>query len=719
MSTSTVQLRLQIVGQQAQQQMQRLNLNINQGQQQQRQNLNQILNVQQRINTSTQQNGRYGQQQLRTGQSMVQTNRLLAQILQQQQRQSSLITQQLRQQQRDYQLQLNTLRQQVTASNQLRQNLQQAGQAQRNHTANAQNGAGGSGWGAKAAAVGGAVIGAASVLQEPIQRTVNYDRDLHYASQKLSNNSEDWKTVKNWMNSTVVDNAKKGGVNRDQSFLAMDSLIATGAYNDDNLEKMKGNLAKAHFEAAKSALASGGDILDFANVGTAAKSRGLDESKAQAMVIKADDLGAMSAKDLAKVLPAQLGALPADKVNGERQFAQLVALNEVAMNTAGDANEAANNVKNLLTKMYSDDTNKRLKKDYKIDLPQLYAKGKDAGKTDFDVLNRVVDSILAKDQNAKSLVAKIKSAGDDKDKLNILKTQQGIFEQSGLAAILPDMQSLMALVAANRYGDNWEKMTNVALTEGEATRDKKYDYNQKELASYGFNAADVVRKDGEFQTLQSTVQKLGKMGVKLSELTDQYPPLTKAMGTAELALKALAVAGAGAAVGSLVAGRGGAVATSGGAAAAGATLASGSALATAGQFALAGGLGYGIGTGIRNMYMTKETGQKFDDFLGEKIAQLWQYMPDFVGGDTARESVEAQAKYDEMIAQQESQNQKIEEQTQLSKDLSNKLSTLITVTQQNKPVVNINGGSLVDQISQHAAKEEKRHGVDLLSYGQK
>ena len=136
-------------------------------------------------------------------------------------------------------------------------------------------------------------------------------------------------------------------------------------------------------------------------------------------------------------------------------------------------------------------------------------------------------------------------------------------------------------------------------------------------------------------------------------------------------------AGVGAAVGGMIAGRGGAVATSGGAAAAGATLASGSALATAGQFALAAALGYGGGTVVRNMYMTTETGQKFDDFLGEKIAQLWQYMPDFVGGDTARESVEAQAKYDEMIAQQESQNQKIEEQTQLSKDLSNKLSTFI------------------------------------------
>jgi hypothetical protein len=76
------------------------------------------------------------------------------------------------------------------------------------------------------------------------------------------------------------------------------------------------------------------------------------------------------------------------------------------------------------------------------------------------------------------------------------------------------MQSLMALVAANRYGDNWEKMTNVAMTEGVQTRDLKYEYNQKELASFGLNAADVVRKDGEFQTLQSTVQQTRENGSK-------------------------------------------------------------------------------------------------------------------------------------------------------------------------------------------------------------
>ncbi|MDA0698148.1 MAG: phage tail tape measure protein [Proteobacteria bacterium] len=59
----------------------------------------------------------------------------------------------------------------------------------------------------------------------------------------------------------------------------------------------------------------------------------------------------------------------------------------------------------------------------------------------------------------------------------------------------------------------------------------------------------------------------------------------------------------------------------------------------------------------------------------------------------------------------------------MQSDLSSKLDLLISATQQNKPLpfkpVVIGGGSLMDQISQHARNEEKRHGVDLLSFGQK
>ena len=180
------------------------------------------------------------------------------------------------------------------------------------------------------------------------------------------------------------------------------------------------------------------------------------------MVIKADDLGAMSAKDIAKALPAQLGKLSEDKVNSERMVAQLIALNEIAMKTAGNASEADTNVNNYLGKMYSDDTNKRLKKQYGVDLPTRYAAGKDVGKTDFDVFADVVDEILISDKNMQALIRQMVSAESDSKAAAILESKKAIFEQSGLAAILPDQQALMTLVATKRYRNDWQDMTNLS-----------------------------------------------------------------------------------------------------------------------------------------------------------------------------------------------------------------------------------------------------------------
>ena len=98
--------------------------------------------------------------------------------------------------------------------------------------------------------------------------------------------------------------------------------------------------------------------------------------------------------------------------------------------------------------------------------------------------------------------------------------------------------------------------------------------------------------------------------------------------------------------------------------------------------------------------MTTETGQKFDDKLGETITKTLA----FFGNDNAKASLEAQAKYDAMIAQQEQANK-------LASDLSNKLSTLISVTQNNKPVINMPGSPFMQSMSSNSANEEKRHGA--------
>lgn len=549
--------------------------------------------------------------------------------------------------------------------------------------------------------IAGAVVGAGYVFQQPIKRTVDYDRDLHYAAQKLSDSPSDWKASKKWMNTVVVGNAVAGGVDRDTSFLAIDKLLSDGVYQNDDKEKMKKNLAKAHYEAAKSALASGGDIADFADVGIAARKRNLDESSVQAMVIKADDLGAMSAKDVAKALPAQLGKLPLDKVNGERQVAQLIALNEISMNTAGNAAEADTNVNNFLSKMYSSDTIQRLKKQYKVNLPERYAKGKDSGKTDFDVFSDVVDEIVSKDKNSQTLVTKIKNAKNNSEKKKLLETQQAIFEQSGLAGILPDMQALMALVASKRYGGNWEKLTTSAMNDGAETRDLKYNYNKEELASYGINAADVTRKNAEFNTLESTIGTLGEMGTKMAELTEKYPVLVKTMGGTELALKALTVAAGGAAVAMLISPKKEPSLPD---------LPDGVGTKTKGKPKIKGTGGLKAAGLLGAAYTFSEAIEPIDDYLFSKVDKMF-------GGDGK--------KFDAVQFAIDQQNQKSvellakqQEANQLSKDISNKLSTLISTTAQNKPLP-FSTGNLLNDISNHAATEEKRHGFNLLSFGQK
>mgnify|MGYP003585025544 FL=1 len=64
--------------------------------------------------------------------------------------------------------------------------------------------------------------------------------------------------------------------------------------------------------------------------------------------VQAGKEGNFETRDLAKHLSTQSGMLPSDPANRQRQASQLMALNQVAMSTAGTADQAGNNVTNLL-----------------------------------------------------------------------------------------------------------------------------------------------------------------------------------------------------------------------------------------------------------------------------------------------------------------------------------------------------------------------------------
>jgi len=543
-------------------------------------------------------------------------------------------------------------------------------------------------------AVAGAVVGAGYMLQQPVKRTVDYDKDLHYAAQTFADKKEDWAPAKKWINTIVTGNAINGGVSRDDSFLAMDTLIADGSYSQgDNLDKNKAALAKAHYDASRAALASGGDMLDFANVGLTARKRGLDEKYVQAMVIQGDAEGSMRAKDLAKVINPQLGLLPADPANNARSVAQLVALNEVSMSTAGSAEDAGINVKNLIGKLSSSDTAGRLKKDFDIDLTKRTALDKTKGKTALDTFLDVTEEIINKNPEMMRVKNNLAKATNNQERQAIWESQKGVFEQSGLAEIMPDMQSLLALVAATNNRKLMEQITQNALTKGEATLDEKANYNKEELAAVGINAADVTRKNAEYQTLQSTIGVLGDMGTKMAELAEKYPVLNTAMGGTELALKALTVAAGGAALVQFAGGKGPSP-----------DLPTGT--KTKGTPKVKGSNGLKAAGLVGAAYAFSEVMEPMDDYIYsalDKIRGGSGERPDFVQ-QAIDKSIAAQSQQTaDLIAKQEQANK-------LSQDMIGKLNSLINVTQQNKPIP-FSSGNLLEAVSGHAKTESSRTGA--------
>ena len=74
------------------------------------------------------------------------------------------------------------------------------------------------------------------------------------------------------------------------------------------------------------------------------------------MAMSAGQAGGFELKDMAKWLPQQMAAASMSGMSGRAGFAKLAALNQAAMITAGNKEEAGNNVVNLLGKINSNDT---------------------------------------------------------------------------------------------------------------------------------------------------------------------------------------------------------------------------------------------------------------------------------------------------------------------------------------------------------------------------
>lgn len=610
----------------------------------------------------------------------------------------------------------------------------------------AQRNGGGSSLLQKGASVTGAAVGgyyaAKNVIAPPLDRGRNFAASIFDATASVTGGfkgmtKEQAKATNQQLMQYAKDAVRQGHGTIEGVSEAAQILSASGNYETVT------DLQKPLIAIARSSFASGASEADMARLAGQAKQFGVAPNRTQAALDRmmgSGIVGGFELRDMAQFLPALLGTAKRAGFGGEQGLNAVTTHLQLARKYTGTPGEAATNIEDLYGLTGQKHFKDAVAKNITLEAGDPTRVGKKKGAKEFDLTQYLVNEQLKGIDTTTSIANLMNRQLSKNNEYNSLTAKLAQAIQSKDEAQAENLRKAIELVITGEFGDIFHNKQSLSGISSIVTGMKNGDYQEvygKSWDSEGsVDRISDIKGDNEFaqaaaleqenilaqiKIYESVNEKLGGFEKGLVSVMQHNQGLTAATLAATGALTVLAGVAGGGALGGVI-GRGGGNGLGGllGSGVGGAVVALGKssvgALAgsTVGRLAvgtgvgLAGVAGYGVGTAIRNMYMTTETGQKFDDFMGEKIAQTLA----FFGNDDAQAMIESNAKAEQMLAEQQQQNQ-------FSKELSNKLSTLINVTQQNKPVINLGGGSLMEQISHHARSEEKRHGVDLLSYGQK
>lgn len=99
--------------------------------------------------------------------------------------------------------------------------------------------------------------------------------------------------------------------------------------------------------------------------------------------------GAFEVKDMARHFPSLTAQMLALGEQGVPAVTDLTAALQIAMNTAGNADEAGNNIKNLLAKISAPGTIRAFKKNFGVDLPAAMKKMTDSGMSSMEAIAEI------------------------------------------------------------------------------------------------------------------------------------------------------------------------------------------------------------------------------------------------------------------------------------------------------------------------------------------
>ncbi len=394
--------------------------------------------------------------------------------------------------------------------------------------------------------------GAALAVGAPVVVSVKMAAALEDLVKDIAITGEMTQAEEQKLGQVLRDTARQYNQHATEVGAGLQALVASGITSSAELQRYAPILAKA-------ATATRASVEDLGNVFVALKNNlnvgAQDTEAALNMLAYAGKQGQFELKEMAKWMPNLAPMMLAMGVTGKEAVAELGAALQVARKGAGSSDEAANNLRNFLSKVTAPDTLKDFEKagiDLKGSLIQLRAQGMTPMMAMLEIIRDYMKKV-----GGEGAVKRFDAAARSGD----MEGAKALSESYGLGALFQDMQAMSFIRPAIADMEAFKRIKEGAMAAGgkDMLGDdfaKRMAGSQEQMKRFGILSQDIGLSIGNalLPPLVSIMEGLAPVIKGIGEWAQANPGLVKTIVGIGLALTAgkLAVLGMGWAVSFLV-----------------------------------------------------------------------------------------------------------------------------------------------------------------------
>lgn len=272
------------------------------------------------------------------------------------------------------------------------------------------------------------------------------------------------------MSERIRRDALSNGMGRNELADAVNQMVAAGMDVDRAL-----NFGPA---VAKFSVGQGASSVETAQMIQALQQNAnITDPKAMMKALEAiaylGKEGSFESVDMARWFPVLLAEMKKIGITGQDSVTQLGAMLQVQMKTAGNADEAANNLKNWFSKIGSGETERNYKKagvDYEAKMKEAIGKGWSTLEASFVLARAYIERVDPK--KAAQLAAVAKQLNSELDPAKRQAQMRAFEDTMKTGDLFNDMQVKAALTAYMQNADLYQKLKrNAADANGEMEKD--------------------------------------------------------------------------------------------------------------------------------------------------------------------------------------------------------------------------------------------------------